>query len=199
MLCFTMGLLYLFPTNSNESEYVTIKQDAQYQTVTIKSYGLPWIFWVYAAAAILLLGILSSSVYSPMLKLLSIATIADKILILSFVATLVLVFLSIITFLYWQIHIIVTKDSVSIEYRPFGLKIFKKSLKKDATFTLQVMHFLESPNMARMQQDERYKDFQNKGYFELMASNQNGKILIDRSSRKQDLEDLLQLMSKPLK
>lgn len=190
-----MGLLYLFPTDSNETEYVIVNKDAQYRTVTIKSYGLAWIFWVYAAAAIALLAILFLSIYNPMLKLLSIATVVDKVLIFSFVLTLLAVLIAIITLLYWQIHLVVNNDSLSIEYRPFGVRIFKRSIKKDENFSLKVLHFLESPNIARMEQDERFKEFQNKGYFELFASNKEQKLLIDRSSRKQDLEDLLSLMS----
>jgi len=49
---------------------------------------------------------------------------------------------------------------------------------------------MDSPNMARAQGDEKFKSFQNKGHFELVASNRDHRLIVDRSSRKQDLEDL---------
>lgn len=184
-----MGLLYLFPTSSDEIDYVSF-EGKNTQNLRIKTYGLPWIFWVYAAAIITVLAILSFSIYQPMAKFFSMANQWDKILIIAMVFTLMGVLASIIIFLYWQMHIVVDSAAISLEYRPFGFKIFSKKILRDPNLILEVAHFMESPNVARSESDERYKQFQNKGYFELFATNKHHKVLLDRSSRKQDLEDL---------
>lgn len=185
-----MGLLYLFPTNINETDFIIRSDASQPPTVTIKSYGLAWIFWVYAAAALLVLCFLGFSIYNPVLKLFSMATVLDKFLIGAVLATFVLVFLSIFIFLYWQIHIVISPENLCVEYRPFGIKFFSKNIPKDSAFNLSISHFMDSPNVARLDKNDQFNAFQNKGYFELIVKNNEKTVLLDRSSRKNDLEDL---------
>lgn len=193
-----MGLIYLFPTHQNEADYVIIENEPKYKKITIKSYGLPWIFWVYAAAILTLLAILVFSVTQPLLKLYSMASTIDLLLIYAFCLTMVMVVFLIVTFLYWQIHIVITKEKLTVEYRPFGIKVFSKGLNREEALQLDVVHFMDTPNVARLEQNQLFKDFQNKGHFELIAWNTKDKILVDRSNRKQDLEDLKYLINLPI-
>ena len=56
---------------------------------------------------------------------------------------------------------------------------------------------MDSPNVAKMQQDPTMKGFENKGYFQLFARNEVGKlVLIDRSSRKADLKKMVELLNR---
>jgi len=60
----------------------------------------------------------------------------------------------------------------------------------------EIRNYLSSANMARLSVDHNLKGFQNRGYFQLFAINEeNKKILIDRHSRKRDLENILDLFS----
>jgi len=189
-----MGLLYLYPTQADEKDYIILESQNPL-LVRIKSYGLPWIFWLYAAASLILLAILTFSIFNPLTKLFEMATFWDQVLIYSISSTLILTVFGIFIFLYWQNHIVLTPQMISIEYRPFGLKIFQKQIERIPKLKIEVYHFLDSPNVARSEGDERYKQFQNKGYFELVALNNDQKILLDRSSRKQDLEDLKSIIN----
>jgi hypothetical protein len=189
-----MGLLYLYPTQADEKDYIILESQNPL-LVRIKSYGLPWIFWLYAAASLMLLAILTFSIYTPLIKLFEMATFWDQVLIYSISSTLILTVFGIFIFLYWQNHIVLTPQRISIEFRPFGIKIFQKEIDRNPQFRIEVYHFLDSPNIARSEGDERYKQFQNKGYFELVAYNNEQKIILDRSSRKQDLEDLKNLIT----
>lgn len=191
-----MGLLYLFPTSLEETEFVTIDNKTTPSTLKVTSYGLPWIFWIYAGAALLVLSMLTYSIIGPVKTLYEISAGVDRFLIGSLLVTIILTYLSVILFLYWRLLIIVTPSHLYLEYRPFGLKIYRKAIEKDSSFSLEVKHFMDSPNLARLHKDDRYKSFQNSGYFELYAINSKRKILLDRSSRKQDLEDLKALLLK---
>ena len=43
-----MGLLYVFPVSLEEEGFAEVKD----QTITLKTYGLPYVFWSYAAAIV---------------------------------------------------------------------------------------------------------------------------------------------------
>ena len=67
-------------------------------------------------------------------------------------------------------------------------------LKEKDSFSVD--HYLDSPNIARRNQEDSLRAFQNQGYFTLKA-NIEGKrpIVIDRHSRKADLKKIAQLLA----
>ena len=71
----------------------------------------------------------------------------------------------------------------------------KKTYKLDQPDSFTVDHYLDSPNMAKIHNKADLKQFENKGYFELYAIENNKKFLIDRHSRKADLIKLKELLS----
>ena len=190
-----MGLLYLFPTSIDEKEFVQNLSKENFYHLKVKSYGLPIIFWLYALAILTILILLSISIYSAAIKLFITGTSIDKILVIALVLAIAFSFVSVFVLLYFQIHLESTPEFLKIEYRPFGLKIYSKKIQKEQDFHLSICHFMDSANIARLNQDERFKNFQNKGHFELRAICKNKNVLLDRSSRKKDLEDLKNILS----
>ena len=58
-------------------------------------------------------------------------------------------------------------------------------------------HLLDSPNVAKSQRKEGMAGFENRGYFQVFASDIKGKkVLIDRNSRKGEMKKLIELLSK---
>lgn len=192
-----MGLLYLFPTSAEENEFVFIDNKSSPPKLVISSYGLPGIFWIYAFIAFIVLSLLTYSILDPLQKLFSMAQGFDYVLVTGLVIVLILSYLAILLFLYWRLLIVVTEKTIAVEYRPFGILLYKKILPLTQDTKLEIRHFMDSPNLARINQDKNYKQFQNSGYFELLAINSVGSnLLLDRSSRKNDLEALKTIICK---
>ena len=62
-----MGLMYVFPVGEDETDFV--KKD--HGTLTLKTYGLPYIFWFYALCTITMIFFMFLGVKEPVLKLVS--------------------------------------------------------------------------------------------------------------------------------
>ena len=65
--------MYIFPVSTKENERVEITQNPtdQTQNITLKTYGLPMIFWGYLAASLTVLAIMWLASKSSIDKLLS--------------------------------------------------------------------------------------------------------------------------------
>lgn len=184
-----MGLLYQFPINNDEKDYYR-KDD---QKITIKSYGLPVIFWLYFAGTMMVFFFLTLGVMDPLKKLLSYPDAINQVLGLSMIAILILIPLTMLSFFFYEKRLVKSQSKLTIQYRFFGFTVRKVTIDLNEA-KVELGHFLDSPNMARIQNNPQARGFQNKGYFEfyLMAADQ--KFLIDRSSRKIDLEHLKKLL-----
>ena len=71
-----MGLLYVFPVSLEEKDFVVIKD----QTITLKTYGLPYLFWGYATAAIMVISFMFLAIKAPVLKLITLGDGTDSML-----------------------------------------------------------------------------------------------------------------------
>ena len=60
-----MGLLYVFPVATDEKDFVDIQVDK----ITLKTYGLPYIFWGYALGICLVILFMFLAIKAPILKL----------------------------------------------------------------------------------------------------------------------------------
>lgn len=184
-----MGLLYAFPIGKDEESFVIQDQNK----LVLKTYGLPYIFWVYALCSISVVIFMLIGIKDPILKLISLGDETDATLgytLLTFIALLPMVILS---FFFYEKRLIKTTDLLQIEHRLFGLKIFAENFPcpKNSLF---VESFLSSPNLARMKGGSESLGFQNKGYFILCLKHKEQKIQIDKHSRKADLEKLKELI-----
>jgi hypothetical protein len=191
-----MGLLYPFPVSEHETDFV-VYQSEPIKKIELYTYGLPYVFWLYALAITLVTGLLTMAIWNPLLTLLEQAQFFDYLLIVSFLTTLFLAFLALIVFLLLGFKITVTKDHLTKDYQILRKTFYKKTFALTNT-TLIIEHFLDSPNVARIEGKSESVGFQNRGYFELklFSQKENVKYFIDRHSRLADLEKLKLLLLK---
>jgi hypothetical protein len=186
-----MGLLYVFPVSLEEKDFAKIKD----QTITVKTYGLPYIFWAYAAAIIMVILFMFLAIKAPILKLVAVGDDVDSLLgygLLVFIGLLPIFILSVF---FYEKRIVRDKNSIALEYRVFGIKLFSQKYVPAEKDPFVIAPYLASPNRARIDGGDDAAGFQNKGYFTLKLNTASGKtVLIDRHSRKIDLIKLAELL-----
>lgn len=186
-----MGLLYPFPVSEEEADFVV--KDSQ--SITLKSYGLPYIFWIYAACVIAVITLMFFGIKGPVMKLISLGDETDATLgytLLTLVGASPLIILS---FFFYEKRISARKNEITLEHRIFWLPFFTEKLNVESINQLVIEAHLDSPNVARLRSQEGTQGFQNKGYFILwFKKDDKNKILIDRHSRRVDLEKLKNLL-----
>lgn len=188
-----MGLLYVFPVSEEETDFAVIKDE----TLTLKTYGLPYIFWFYAACVVTVIFFMFLAIKEPVLKLATLGDESDASLgyiLLSFVGLLPV---CILAFFFYEKRIVKKKNKLSLIHKVFGITVFSEKFELEGTDSLTVDSFLSSPNVARMNSNETNLGFQNKGYFILWLTSKAGqRIQLDRHSRKADLEKMKALLEK---
>ena len=183
-----MGLLYVFPVSTEEADFVKIED----QSITLKTYGLPYIFWLYALCSLAVVAFMFFAVKDPVLKLISLGDQTDANLGYALLTFIGLIPVMVLAFFFYEKRLVKTPQTITLEHRVFGLKLFSESFKPKS---LYVESFLDSPNVARMKGGEESVGFQNKGYFVLWLEREAGtRIALDRHSRKVDLEKLKSLL-----
>jgi hypothetical protein len=192
-----MGLLYPFPVSPDESDFASRKLDesGKIKMVEVKTYGLPYLFWGYAAAVLAAIFFLWLAIRAPMEKLKSYNDSFDLMLIYGLDALIYLSVLSLVAFLFYQKSITRQADRIEIAHAFFGLKVlnFTYLIRPDS---FQILHHLDSPNVARLKGGEESLGFQNKGYFALWVKTLDDRFIqLDRHSRKSDLSALAELLS----
>lgn len=187
-----MGLMYIFPNDTNDTEHVEIHENH----IRLRTYGLPPIFWGYGIAILIMISILALSIWGPVQKLLSYNDPINDLIGHSLIAFLILLPLVLISFFFYEKNIIKKNTTVDIVHRLFFVSILTKTYKLADNQPFFTQHYLDSPNMARAQGLKEMRGFQNKGHFLLYLRDENGQaIQIDRSSRKIDLEKIIKILS----
>ena len=186
-----MGLLYAFPISLEETDFAEVKDN----TLTLKTYGLPYLFWGYAAAVLFIVVCMFLAVRAPVLKLVALGDETDAFLgysLLSFIGFMPALVLS---FFFFEKRLVRKPKSLTMEYRIFGLKVFSETFTPNDVEPYTIGPYLSSPNLARIKGGEEAAGFQNKGYFVLWIHTKEGKrIQVDRHSRKVDLVKLEELL-----
>lgn len=186
-----MGLLYVFPVGEDEADFVVKKNNE----LTLKTYGLPYIFWFYALCCIAVIFFMFLAIKEPVLKLIELGDETDSTLgysLLSFVGLLPVFILS---FFFYEKRIVKIGPEIRLIHKVFGITVFSEKFIVEDKDAFTVESFLTSPNVARMKADEGTAGFQNKGYFILWLKSKDGKrIQVDRHSRKADLDKLKNLL-----
>ena len=182
-----MGLLYLFAEDDQDKLYAKEQDGGLYLT----TYGLPPVFWFYLLTSLATLAFLSLAVWSP---LRSVLKGDDQIKFFMGICVLILMIgLPIVSFgfFFYRKELLKKGSSLTISHRLFGIKFFQKNHQLKPSEMFKVEHQLESPNLAKLSNDPQMRGFQNKGHFYLYGISQNGnQFMIDRHSRKIDLEKL---------
>lgn len=186
-----MGLLYVFPVSLDEVGFADKKENQ----LILKTYGLPYIFWIYALAILIALIFLFIAGLEPVLKYIQIGDELDALLGYSLLTFIGLLPIILVGFFFFEKRIIKSSSQISMHYRIFGIRVFSESFTMAENNPLSVDSFLSSPNVARMKNDESNLGFQNKGYHVLWLSTKDGKrIALDRHSRRADLLKLQSLL-----
>ena len=199
-----MGLMYIFPVTDDASEGDRIEiKDHQ---ISLKTYGLPMIFWGYLAAALSVVLIMWLAGRATILKLLTYTDDPSMIFLGNLVKwTLILAPVIVLGFFFYEKIISKKENLVTITHKLFFIKVWKKTILLKDKSAINVRHFMDSPNMAKIRarqglpsiQAMEMKGFENKGYFELNVETPNNKsVTIDRHSRKSDLVKMKDLLSK---
>ena len=163
--------------------------------LTLKTYGLPYIFWAYAGCSIGVIIVMFLAIKQPVLKLVALGDQADAVLghgLLGFIGFLPIAILS---FFFFEKRIISREKTIKMEYRVFGVKFFSKKYSYNSPDDFSVDSFLDSPNVARINAQQENLGFQNKGYHVLWLHQNKKRIAIDRHSRKSDLVKLKELIT----
>ncbi len=184
--------MYVFPVSTEEADFVDLKEES----ITLKSYGLPYIFWIYAVCALAVVFFMFLAVKAPVLKLVELGDETDATLGYGLLTFIGLIPIFVFGFFFYEKRIRKTKDAVTLEYRIFGIKVFSETFQCDPQDPFSIEAFIDSPNIAKMKGGEESVGFQNKGYFVLKLKTAQGKIIqIDRHSRKADLVKLQNLLT----
>ncbi len=188
-----MGLLYVFPVGEDETDFVEKKND----TLILKTYGLPYIFWFYAACVIVVIFFMFLAIKEPVLKLIDLGDETDAMLGYSLLTFIGLLPVAVFAFFFYEKRLTKKGKELGVVHRVFGLPVFSEKFSLESGDELKVEPFLSSPNVARLQGGEDSAGFQNKGYFVLWLKSREGKkIQLDRHSRKVDLDKLKALLEK---
>jgi hypothetical protein len=185
-----MGLLYPFPVSLEETDFAK----KEHNKLILKTYGLPYVFWIYAFSIIAVVFFMFLAIKGPILKLIELGDETDALLGKSLLTFIGLIPVFILSFLFFEKRIEAGKNEIKLSYRVFGIKLFGELLNLGPEACLEISSFLSSPNVARLKGNPEEIGFQNKGYFTLHLIQENRKILIDRHSRRSDLQKLKELL-----
>lgn len=189
-----MGLLYPFPATAEETDFIQLQVNPP-RSVTLKTYGLPYIFWLYAFASLTVVFFLWLAVNDSLAKLVSMGGNVDRVLVHSLQTLLVCVPLVTVGFFFYEKRLIRRGDQLTIQGRILGIPFQQRvvTLAKSEAFVIK--HYLDAPNMARLKAGADAQGFQNKGYFTLWARTLEGReVQLDRHSRKADLNGVMTLL-----
>ncbi|MCY4524225.1 MAG: hypothetical protein OXB84_05765 [Halobacteriovoraceae bacterium] len=190
-----MGLLYQFPIQENPDDDCI--EQLSNGRLTLKSYGLPMIFWGYAASILLIIFFMFLISKEPIWKLIQENDLASKLLGLSAFFLFALFPLLLLGFLFYQKVIQRNGSTLSLVNKVLGIAYWKKTIQLKTGQSLVIAHFMDSPNVAKSKGDARLKGFENRGYYQLFAEDQTGKLhLIDRHSNLREMKKMRELLQK---
>jgi len=191
-----MGLMYPFPVATDEVDFVEVKDNH----LVLKTYGLPYIFWIYAICALAVVFFMFLGIQGPILKLVALGDSTDAFLGYGLLSSIGMLPLIVFSFFFYEKRLIAGPRSLRVEHRLFGLRVFFNTYQIEEGDSFNVGPFLDSPNVARLKNDPTEQGFQNKGYFVLSIQSKGKKsVFIDRHSRKADLDKLKSLLESVIK
>ena len=187
-----MGLLYLYPQDLEDPDHIIKNADS----VTLRTYGLPPIFWLYLLGTLTLLGLLSFSVSGPVIKILELGDPIGAVIAYSLIFFLLVTVTTLVGFFFYEKNLILEKTKLSVRSKAFGIPLTKKSYLLNNPNQIEIIHYLSSPNMARIQNGQDMKGFQNKGYWELRLNLDNKNSILIDGDPENDNGLLLQIFTK---
>lgn len=190
-----MGLLYQLPVKHDPlDDRIFFKDDC----LTIKSYGLPYIFWAYFLGICVVVFFMYLAIKDPIEKIYQSSDVLNQYLAHSVLATFIFIPSFLLFFFFYEKVLVRSKNRLEICHRVFGLTLRKVNVAFKSNDQLILQHHLDSPNVAKIRAQEEFKGFENKGYHELYIQdleNPRKQFLIDRNSRLGELKKLQKLLS----
>ena len=191
-----MGLLYPFPVEQSGCEvddHVTIHNS----TLSLRTYGLPYLFWGYLLCLLTTIGLVALISWEPLKKMLLSQDPLNSFIAWTTLITLVATPLGFSCFFFMEFRLQKKKSSLIKSLHLCGLPLSRRhfQLRDSTAFTVEA--FEGTPNRAKKDHLPGSERHQNKGYYQLYLHTQQGdKVLLDRHSRKVDLVKLQELLSK---
>lgn len=187
-----MGLLFQTPVELNDLDD-RIKVDNE--TIILKTYGLPMVFWGYLATIFGVLFFMILAIKEPLWKVLNGEDTINQIIGWSLTALLTFGPLSLLAFYFYEKEIRKKKNNLTIIHKTFFIP-FKKIQLELTEDSLQLEHFLDSPNQAALEKKKGMEGFENRGYFKLTATSKGRKVLVDRNGRRGEMRKLKELLER---
>ncbi|GAB4016761.1 MAG: hypothetical protein Fur0010_16780 [Bdellovibrio sp.] len=188
-----MGLLFQFPNQHNDLDD-RISIDGEQRSV-LKTYGLPWIFWGYYAAVLVVLFFMYLAIRNPIEAILNSGDSINIALAYLAIAVMLSIALFGLGMLFYE-KVLIKKDKLlTITHKVFWLPIWKTTYLLTSKEAIELAHFMDSPNMARIKHEKGLEAFENRGYFEaIIICEKRGKVAIDRHSQKHDIKKFIELL-----
>src|SRR5690606_17872693 len=115
-------------------------------TLTLKTYGLPYIFWFYALCSVTVVFFMFLAVKEPVLKLIELGDDTDALLGYSLLTFIGLIPVLILSFFFYEKRIIKGKNILKLVHKVFGITVFSEKFAMEDGEELVVEAFLSSPN-----------------------------------------------------
>ncbi len=141
-----MGLLYHFPTDKSDTEHVNVNNT----TLTLRSYGLPPIFWVYLIATLSAVFFLTFAVWPSVMKILESKELIDQFIGLGLLFTVFGSSLSFIALFFYEKNIIKNTSSIVLKHKLFFIPFINKNIPVNQDCEYEITGYLSSANMAKL-------------------------------------------------
>ncbi len=166
------------------------------KTLTVRSYGLPMIFWGYLLAIFAVLFFMILAIKNPLIKAFNGEDTINMYLSLIVGGLLILSPLALLSIYFYEKEVAKVGNSMVLKHKLFFFPIIKKKVAINSPEDIYMEHFLDSPNIAATRQDPSLKGFENRGYHKLMVrdSGSGKSFLIDRNSRRGEMKKLMKLL-----
>ncbi len=185
--------MFIMPKDEKEVDRISVNDNE----ITIKSYGLPMIFWGYLAAVLTVIFAMVLAIKGPIVKLYQTNDPINMALAIAVILTIAAIVIFLLGFFFYEKFISKKEKEIRVTHRIFWIPIISKKYSLISKDALEIKHYLDSPNVAKISNDQSLKGFENRGYFQLFATlTDKSEVLIDRSSQKRDLVRTSELLTK---
>ena len=185
-----MGLMYSLPISLDEKDFAEVKGN----TLFLRTYGLPYIFWIYLLCALIFYFLICLFSFQLLQKLMQMGGVDQ---VIAYAIAIFLAMLPMITlgFFFYYREIKISPNTIIVKTHLFFIPI-KKNVLNSSEISFEITSHLDSANIAKQNPSQENIGFQNKGYFILFAYADTQKIQIDRSSSKTDLMKIQGMIEK---
>jgi hypothetical protein len=190
-----MGLMFQMPLEENELDD-RIEFSKENNSLRLRSYGLPMIFWGYLAAVLSVVFFMILAIKAPILKILSSDDALNHFLAYCVISLFIFGPLIAVGFYFYEKEIFKQNNKIKVIHKVFFIALKTHHIEISADNQLTLIHLLDSPNVAKAQKKDGMAGFENRGYYQVFVNDTSGKrVLVDRNSRRGEMKKLVKLLS----